>query len=147
MQCLHASPLDGIESVGGSISESPDLFDANCDLPASREPAGLEPARQPLPHAARMLTYESEDPLNGSSAAAQTVFLTPNKGAGSGLNSSGFSAALSREPRLSSCLDSDPELSMENASASMAAFVLSTPTKWGGTGRSDFHRALESMQD
>lgn len=56
---------------------------------------------------------------------------------------------LGLEPNLASCLMPDPELSLEDASASMAAFVLSTPTKVGGAdgGRSNFHRALESFMD
>ena len=136
-------PVEGCKA----ISESPDLFDAKCN-----EQVCWETGASLISRAARTLTYETEDPFRDSVDSRQAILRTPSRGIGPNFpepSKDGSVVLSGLEPNSVLCLMPDPELSLEDTSASMAAFVLSTPTKVGGAdgGRSNFRHALESFMD
>ena len=81
--------------------------------------------------AARMLTYDSEDPLK---LLPKSILKTPVKDG----RPPSISPAKSAEKK-SVCFLTDLDPSIENESASMMAFALSTPTK---EEPRNFHQAL-----
>ena len=122
MQSLLQGPMATTKTT--SIEQSPELFDSD----TLRRP--------PLYTAARMLSYDSEDPLTEGHKQQE---------ASGSLEISDRAAALPPRAMESRpvCLLTDVDPNIGADSASMVAFALSTPTKDDPT---DFHRALENCQ-
>ncbi len=128
---IQATPVADME-----VGESPDLFEES--KKPSVETVVSKPTVSFASRAARMLTYDSEDPLVRNQLP-KSILKTPDKGSKEQSNcssGSGFAAIPSKGVFfLSAALDP----SIENESASMAAFALSTPTKEDPV---DFHQAF-----
>ena len=117
------------------LGESPDLFEESKELLEPRMPSvAPKLTSSSASKAARMLTYDSEDPLL-CCPAPKSILKTPVKG-----NRGGSEHMVL--PSKSACLLTDLDLAIENESASMVAFALSTPTK---DDPIDFHQAFHGI--
>ena len=125
--------LASTSAQGNVIKESPDLFETDhkeTERAAVREQSSSS-------RAARMLTYDTEDPLRLPRPILKSR--TPAKD-GNSTRSDVVSRSGSGETVVCFLTDLDPNIG--NESASMMAFALSTPTKEDPT---DFHQAFQCI--
>lgn len=116
------------------VGESPDLFEES--KKQSGEPGVSKTVGGSTSKAARMLTYDSEDPLVHR-RIPKSILKTPDN---SSKDHSSELPSLATTPPSRSCFLSSWDSNNEHESASMAAFALSTPTKEDPV---DFHQAFQ----
>ena len=117
------------------VRDSPDLFESGCK-DAKRATMREQSSSS---RAARMLTYDTEDPLNPRPILR---LKTPVKDRTISHNDSSTVSHSESEREKSVCFLTDLDPSIGNESASMMAFALSTPTK---EDPKDFHQALQCI--
>ena len=118
---------------GNVVEESPDLFETEHE---ETERATTAREQSSSSRAARMLTYDTEDPLK----LPRPILKTPAKDGNS--TSSGNVVSHSGSGEKVVCFLTDLDPSIGNESASMMAFALSTPTK---EDPRDFHQAFQCI--
>ena len=117
--------------VSTTVEESPDLFED------PKEPILPQRSTASSSKAARMLTYDTEDPLKLSKS---TRIIPVREDCNT--FTEGCSKPSIRSEKTSVCFLTDLDPSIENETASMVAFALCTPTK---DDPRDFHQAFQNI--